>query len=350
MSNKNTKLDMIDALFSRGEWIRQVNDVEYRTRCPYCGDSQKNFNTGHLYIKINPEDNFPMVWNCFKCNECGIVNKDFLTMMGIENVDLKSSITTLNKTSDKIKASRYYDGIKIIMNDYKIPSRINNKKLEYIENRIGTVFNSDMIRDTKIIFSLKDFLLENNIHEITTSSNIALKLEDHYVGFLSYGASYILFRDITDNEKYPWIKYPITKESEQSKCFYSIATTIDILTEEKITVNLAEGVMDILSAYTNLDYMYPNTMNIAVCGKRYDGIINYLIELGILGSNVSINIFADNDMMFNRNNKQPTDYKYFKKVFRKYKHLFGDVNVYYNILYKDIGVARDKISLKKYKI
>ena len=36
---------MIDALYERGEWIKQVNNVEYRTRCPYCGDSKKSMNT-----------------------------------------------------------------------------------------------------------------------------------------------------------------------------------------------------------------------------------------------------------------------------------------------------------------
>ena len=78
------KRDMIEALFNRGDYIRQVNDIEYRTRCPFCGDSQKNFNTGHLYIRINVEDNFPIVYNCFKCNESGIVGSEFLNVMDIK--------------------------------------------------------------------------------------------------------------------------------------------------------------------------------------------------------------------------------------------------------------------------
>ena len=61
MTNTEIKESMIRALFNRGEYIKQVNDSEYRIRCPFCGDSMKNYNTGHMYIRINPCDNYPMV-------------------------------------------------------------------------------------------------------------------------------------------------------------------------------------------------------------------------------------------------------------------------------------------------
>ena len=54
MTVRDTKIQMIEALLNRGEWIQEVNSSEFRTRCPFCGDSQKNYNTGHLYIHINP--------------------------------------------------------------------------------------------------------------------------------------------------------------------------------------------------------------------------------------------------------------------------------------------------------
>ena len=53
MSNRDTKIRLINALLSRNVFIRKVNDVEYQTRCPYCGDTQKNFNDGHLYINAH---------------------------------------------------------------------------------------------------------------------------------------------------------------------------------------------------------------------------------------------------------------------------------------------------------
>ena len=347
MTNKEIKLSMIDALYERGEWIKQVNNVEYRTRCPYCGDSKKSMNTGHLYIHINPDDNFPMVWNCFRCNEHGVINKDFLSMMDINDINLKSSVTSLNKTSDKIKAKEFYGGIKLIFNNFNLPTITNYDKISYIENRLGITIDDSTTKDFKIITSLKDFLKENNIKTVTMDPRICRKLESHYIGFLSYGASYILFRDITDKEEIHWIKYPITNESRESKCFYSISQELDIFTKDTITINLAEGVLDILSCYSNLNYNNPNTLNIAVCGKRYDTIINYLIELGLMGNNIQMNIFADNDSVFNKKADNPTDINYFKRLFKKYKHLFGRVSIYYNIIGKDIGVSKDKIKLKK---
>ena len=76
MTNRETKLDIIQALASRDVYFRQVNDVEYRTRCPFCGDSTSNLNTGHMYIRINPDDNFNIVYHCFKCEESGIMTAD----------------------------------------------------------------------------------------------------------------------------------------------------------------------------------------------------------------------------------------------------------------------------------
>ena len=351
MTNKEIKLDMIDALYNRGEWIKKVNDVEYRTRCPYCGDSKKSMYTGHLYININPDDNYPMVWNCFRCNESGVVNKDFLSMMDINDLNLKSSITSLNKTSDKIKARDFYNGTKLIINDFTIPEIFTkDQKIKYVEDRLGVDLSLDDIKDLKIVVSLQDYLKENKIDYVTLSPNVCRMLENKYVGFVSYGSSYILFRDISDSEVYHWIKYPLTKESRESKCFYSISQSIDLFTDDIITINLAEGVLDILSCYSNLGYNDSNTLNIAVCGKRYDSIINYLIESGFIGNNIHVNIFADNDKDFNKKASNPTTVEYFKKVFYKYKHLFGKVHVYYNLKYKDIGVPKDKIALRKIKL
>lgn len=351
MSNASIKLDMIDALFNRGEWIKKVNNVEYRTRCPYCGDSQKNFNTGHLYIRIDPEDNFPMVFNCFKCNECGVINRDFLSMMDIHDMELRAGVKKLNKTSDKIKATNFLSGLKLIINNFTIPEGINQDKLDYIEERIGYYLSDKEIKDLKIVFSLKDFLKHNKINYVTFDRNLVKMLERDYVGFLSHGASFILFRDITDKNQFPWIKYPITYDSRDSKCFYTITGEVDPYTEEAITINISEGVMDIVSAYTNLGYNQPNTLNIAVTGKRYDTIINYLIDLGLVGNNIKINIFADNDEDYNDNpNNRPTDIKYFRRVFKNYKHIFGSIHVYYNKKSKDIGVPKEKIVLVKHKL
>ena len=91
-------------------------------------------------------------------------------------------------------------------------------------------------------------------------------------------------------------------------------------------------------------------LNILVCGKRYVGVLETLIDMGIVGDNIIINIFSDNDEMYNEKNKTPTTPKYFSYILRKIKYVFKEVNVYYNLIGKDVGVSKDKIKLKKYKI
>lgn len=350
MTSVEVKQDMINALFSRGEYIKQVNDTEYRTRCPFCGDSQKSLNTGHLYIHINLDDNYPMVYNCFKCTESGVVNKEFLNVMGIDDINLQSSITTMNKYADNKQAYKFLGNDKIIMFDYELPEVKYNKKTDYICRRMGTSISLEDLSKMKVVTSLREFLILNDIKKITFDPRWASAIEDHYVGFLSYGSSYILFRDITDKEEYKWIKYPITQESKGSQVFYSIQSEIDIFTEDKLTINLSEGILDITSAYLNLGYSKPNTMNIAVCGKHYVSVLTKLVNMGIIGDNITLNIFSDNDAEYNKKNNKPTTVEYFENILKRMKHLYGEVNIYYNIIGKDIGVPREDIRLKKYKI
>lgn len=350
MNNRDIKQNFINSLYERGEYIKQVNDVEYRTRCPFCGDSQKNLNTGHLYIKVNIEDNFPIVYHCFKCEESGVVNSEFLNIMDIRDINLKSSIISLNKTTDKMSSHKFLYGQKIMQFDYEVPDIVRGKKIQYIENRLGVSFSDDELMKMKVIPSLREFLLHNGIKKLQMPTKWCEKLEDHYVGFLTFGGSHILFRDITEKEEYHWIKYPVNDESKQCRAFYSIQSDIDIFTKDKLTINLSEGILDILSAYKNLGYSNPNTMNIAVCGKHYVSILSTLLNMGFVGDNIELNIFSDNDSVFNNKNNNPTTVEYFVKLLSHIKNLYGEVNIYYNTISKDIGIQKDKIALKRYKI
>ena len=350
MNNKEIKLAFIDSLYSRGEYIRQVNDVQYQTRCPFCGDSKTKLNTGHLYIKVNPEDNYPMVYHCFKCEESGIVNDSFLMTMNINDINLKSNIVSLNKTSDKIKGQKFFNEDKIINFGYKLPEIKDYNKIRYIEDRLENTLSNEDISKFKIITSLRDFLVFNNIKEITMENYICHNIEKNYVGFLTFGGAYILFRDISNKQYYKWIKYPVTEESRGCKLFYSIENSIDVFSRENININLSEGVMDILSLYKNLEYNSNNDLNIAVGGKQYLPILNTLSGMGFVGSNINLNIFSDNDVVFNKKAKNPTDVEYFKKLLNRQKYLYGNTNIYYNLIDKDIGVGSNKIALKKYKI
>lgn len=343
MSNRDTKIRLINALLSRNVFIRKVNDVEYQTRCPYCGDTQKNFNDGHLYIKINPNDNLPIVYNCFKCPAHGVLKYDDLELLGVEDVSFKQDMQSLNKSADKFSSYDYQ--VKDLFFEYKIPEINGIKKIVYIEDRLGIQLSNDDIKNTKIITSLKDFLLLNDINYVTCKPNFAKLLDRDYVGFLNNNNSYILFRDITNSNKISWFKYPITNESKGQRNFYSISSEIDLYTKDKITINLSEGIMDCLSiAYNIHENKLDNSLNIAICGKFYVNVIKYLIGMGFVGNNICMNIYSDND------HTDDTSIEYYRKVFKRFSFLFGELNVYYNMLSKDCGVPKNNILLQKYKI
>ena len=350
--NKETKENFIEALFSRPVYVRRVSDSEIQTRCPFCGDSRKKTNDGHLYFNVNLDNNLPIVYHCFLCEESGIVKPSTLTMLDIDDQRLKASIDTLNKTADKIDKKGIINDNKFLFFNYKVPEPTIGYKTEYIENRLGIKLPKEDMKQLKIITSLREFLILNEITEMPCNSNIANNIEKNYVGFLSYGSSHILFRDVTESQPLAWVKYPITRQSMQNRLFYSIESVINIFTDEEIVINLSEGIMDTLSAYYNLGYREnENCLNIAVSGRYYDRIILFLVSMGFVGSNVRINIFADNDESFNRKRQSyTTSLDFYKSVLSNYRNLFGSCYVYYNLSSKDIGVPRDKIHLASYKL
>ena len=353
MTNQQIKEDFIQALFNRvGIYTRRINDTEFRTRCPFCGDSAKNQNTGHFYIHVNTEDNYPIQYHCFLCEEGGVLQPSALQLLDIDDTLLKSGVMTLNKTSSKLDRKGMINEVKIVNFEYELPDIKIGAKTKYIEERLGLKgLPEEEFKKMKVITSLRDFCVLNKIKKLTCTNQVAFKLEEKYVGFLTYGNSHILFRDITDTEELRWVKYPITSESSANRIFYSMESAIDLFTEDEITINLAEGVLDILSANYNLGYSGSNILNLCVSGKYYDSLILFLVSLGFVGSNITINIFADNDHDFNKKNKNnTTTIDYYQKILKNYKHLFGKINVWYNLMSKDIGVPRDKIKLKKYQI
>ena len=295
MDNKQIKERFIEALFSRNIYTRAVNEVQYVTRCPYCGDSVKNLNTGHFYIKVDIHDNSSIVYNCFRCPADGILTKETMERLEIADTELVGGITYLNNTADKYNKKEHQMNDEIIFFDYTLPEVRNRAKIQYIENRLQYRFSMDELKQIKVVTSLRDFLYHNNIKTLQCPDQIAYILERDYVGFLSFGNSHLLLRDITESHEHAWIKYPLTQESQRNRIFYSIASSIDIYTEDIITVNLFEGVFCALSIGFNFGECRENTVNIAIGGKYYENIIMYLIKSGIVGSNVVVNIYSDND-------------------------------------------------------
>ena len=356
LSIQETKEGIIDFLYSRPEYARHVNGDEtyggeYQTRCPYCGDSQKEFNTGHFYMKIVIQSKSVIPVHCFKCNYNGILTPEALDLMGCNDPELKNGLTFLNKTGKYDSITQYSEDQyryfeRIMPEEYRYPN-----KLKYIDDRLGIDFTIADYKDMKVVTSLYDFMIANNIKKSPFfDRQTRMLIERDYVGFLSSGNSHILFRDITNTHKFSWIKFPIDEESAKNKVWYGIATEVDIFTNDEITVNMAEGVMDIIGVYKHINTNSKNTMNLAITGQNYNSLILHLINVGLVGGNVTINIFADNDAVYgNKNNRASTE-KFLKKYLTKYKPLFRSINIFYNLKSKDYGVKKEDIMVKKIPI
>lgn len=352
MTNDEIKLKFIQELSVRqNSWVRKLSEDQYLTRCPFCGDSSDPTH-GHFYIKLNLHTNYNMIYNCVRCPFGGVITKDVCRRLEVDESGIMSEVEVLNKTSDKFD-SKHIEGESFKHYDYKIPHIYACGKTMYISKRLNKDFSMKELNDIKVIVSLYEFLDTNGITELTMDKYLTDLLDKYYVGFLSHGNSHILFRDVTDTMKYPWIKYPVTRETSSNRIFYSVSAQINPFTDEEIVINLTEGVMDALSIVYNLNEDQPNHVTLSVTGKFYEPIIIFLIGLGLIGDNVSIHIYADNDSEFNQKNKdknKDTDIDFYRKMFKDMKYLFKHIKVFYNTIGKDFGVPSEKISLKEYRI
>lgn len=351
ISPQELKLSLIEYLRTSCERFKGPDSRHnYIVRCPYCGDSS-TANHGHFNIRIDPSDNSVMVYNCFRCPAGGVVTPDVLERLGISDSNILMSVSAMNRNAPIRDVSRYIAQDSLLQFDYKQPDILRYPdKIEYINKRLGRTFDEKECQDIKVITSLKDFLDTNSIKEITVQPSVAEYLERVYVGFLSFGNSYILFRDTSERSKYKWVKYPVLEKARDTLCFYSINSEINPFTCDEITINMAEGVMDILGAAYHFGENAKNHINIAVGGKFYEKILRQLVAMGFIGNNIKVQIYSDNDAEFNTKSVSDTALEVYRKIFKDRKQLFGSMNVWINSIGKDFGVPKEEISPKKYKI
>lgn len=331
-------------LFSRPVFTRTVEEARglYVTRCPFCGDSSTTQRTGHLYILVQPDTDFKMVYYCQKCQAHGTVGRRLISKLDGDS-SILNCVDSINKEAVNEIMSR---GEEFTTFDVKVPENINPayyKKIAYVERRLGIDIDDSMRWDMRLIASTYDFFILNNIKKANYKTYMMNLIERDYVGFLSAGGSHILFRDITESHEFPWLKYPIFRESLYNHVFYTYSSEIDIFTEDPITVNLSEGVMDTLGVKYHFNKDSKNDVNIAACGRNYYTIIKWLVSKGIYGKNVDVNFYLDNDKEYNNGKELPLQ----KDVIEVTKSLFGNVRKYKNLIGKDYGVPKEKIMLDR---
>lgn len=322
------------------ESCREVDNEELNMRCMFCGDSKTNKSKRRLYIKISPNDNLPILYNCFNCNASGILTPSVLRSMSINDLHINSDLIRYNKSSSK----KFNQMLGITNNNFKfeIPkprnTEDNKKKKAYIENRLGIKLSVDELLKLKCVFSLKDFIKHNNIDKYTCKDGFVYYLDKDYVGFLTVNNEFIMFRDVTGTNKLKHNKYSIYANIDNTRKFYVIPTAVNVLSDDPITINIAEGVYDILGVYYHIyNGSSINKIYCAVTGCAYISVIKYFIKLGIVGDNVTINIYSDID-------KEP---EFYRDILKEIEPWVGEINLYYNKLSKDFGVPKDNIEITR---
>lgn len=320
--DNNLKQQIMDAIEAKSEvFIKSGN--EYRIRCPICGDSQKNPRDAHCYIKCSYDPNEPLLYICFKCNSRGIVNKAFLERLNI-NKKLISQIST----------QRYNRILPVKSADVNIITGspiLGSPQTDYIERRLGPGFTAVDYDRFKIIWDMQSvvpFISSTRVRNTLPSNRDS-------ISFLSDDKSSLLTRNFEDDIR--WRK--VSMFQSEVKSFYLIKMTLDLFTEDPVVVNVAEGVMDVLSIYRNFNDG-PNSVFIAALGSDYFSAIDHIVGKGIIGSNVILKVYIDGDV----------DERMVKVRLKSYKWLFNQIYVYRNIISKDVGTTVDQIRLVESKI
>lgn len=330
------KFEIYEALKST-PGVHETSNGQLVTRCFICGDSKKNQNKKRLGIKVdvtNPSE--PVLYHCFNCNAAGLFTPEMLTQLGIENRELSTSLRKLNNTAlhdTGSKVNRYKNTREI---DIQYPKLYKNdrtlSKIRYLYDRVGKI-PIEEFSQLKIVVNLDDFLRVNGIPPTNRFTDI---ISTNYIGFLSVNNEFIIFRDITGKQKMRYIKYNIFDVKDNSNSFYAMKTSVDAIGTEPIHLCIAEGIFDIISVrYNILHGDIKNHILMASCNSSFTNPLKYFIRKGLVGSNIFIDCYQDNDTKLN-----------FKKIKSEFTPFICDsrnFKVYYNTLHKDFGYPESEI-------
>lgn len=310
------KIKVLDAIREKSIFFKKVSPVQYRIRCPFCGDSQKNMNTGHMYLKCDMDPSTPILYYCFKanCRAKGIVDESFLKHFDID----PSEVGGIDSMKRRNRLSSYRKNINV-----DVGSPYQGSQYEYLKKRLGIPFDVNELSKFKIIWDVEKFktLLPQRLqHKIVSA--------EEGISFLSSDQLSVMTR-FYHPTTIDWLKQRLI--NSEDKILYTIKSEVDIFSENPITVCIAEGIITLISVYHH--FRTDNGIYLATLGSRYDDGITFLIDKGIYGDNVNIHLYIDNNITMH----------YIKSIIKKYRWLYHEFKVYQNMKANDFGVPISQI-------
>ena len=278
-------------------------------RCFYCPDS-KNPNSKHFYISIPQSEYIPSLYYCHKCHVSGIVDYRKLIEWNIYDENIAIQLIEHNRKCSTRSENRKY----LSREHYRInnltttDNEISKIKLDYINDRIGTHYSYQDLRDLKIVLNLNDVIRDNYIQDLTRDPNIVNQLDINFLGFLSIDNAFLNMRRLCDEGKVyksidkRYINYKLYDKFDTSERFYTIPSRVDVCSPERVKVHVAEGAFDILSVYENIRHREPGIYT-SIGGSNYKGIAMYFLETYKLPY-TEFHYYPDNDQYGSTKNMQ----------------------------------------------
>lgn len=263
-------------------------------KCRFCGDSADP-NHKHFYIGLG-YDNKPIMFNCFKCGEAGILTPSVLRDIDLIDYSIAEQIVQFNKQSSRDNHNYRINintGIYYLINNFIRNSEVSYKKRDYVNSRLGTNLSFKELLDNKIVLNLRDVLDLNRIKY--DNSKFINELDQHFVGFISEDNNFVIERNVDSTTDLRYFKYNIHGKVNTDKRYYILPCSIDLTDPRPIEVHIAEGPFDILSIKYNVVENDAQNLFIAMGGKAYKNILRHIItHMGLF--NINIHLYVDADV------------------------------------------------------
>ena len=312
------KTKILEMIQEKAPVFKQSSNGQYRIRCPICGDSQKNLTDSHMYLKSSYDPTEPILYKCFKCNTSGKITAHFLSLLDIHIPDFDDT-----SSQHFNRVTKFGESTTEILTG---TPNMKSDQVGYIEYRLGKGLIEEDYQKFKIVWDM------NQVVPYVTNQRVKNTLPSNMtsISFLSNDGSMLLTRFFQPIKDFRWKKTKLFPGSQRS--FYTIKSTIDLFTLKPITVHIAEGIIDIISIYKNFN-TGDNSLYLATLAKDHPVSLEYTISLGLVGSNVDVRVYIDNDI----------DSKQLKSTLRKYRWVFGNIIIIRNGKSEDFGVHREQI-------
>ena len=266
-------MEFLDRLSNDLKCVSRKSDY-YLFRCPYCGDSKKSENKGHLYAStLKP------VFYCVRCGYGGHI-KTLIADLG-SNIEIPADFESI---ANDIKYNRKQK-IRIDREEYE------DSILAYMKKRL----NIEEI-DPRL-----NMISQNTASSLLKNDSFFSDNKEAFISFLSYKHTCIISRDFMMKTKLRYYKSNINDEYDMTD--YYIIDDVSSFSNfyNHKTVVLAEGIFDIISQFTykwvdvpdDVYYLATLSRNIGM-SKRNPGIKKQLRGL-ILHSRPNIVVLADQD-------------------------------------------------------